>query len=171
MPHKLISIYLAGSIRDDFVKDIEWREHMIKQLKECDDVIWSNPLAGKSFNRQTKEWKICGRIPDGQFIVNHDFWHVDHADICIFNFNALADGYPNIGSLIEFGRATAQNKLIYSIVPVKYTGHTNIKLFGLHPFIDKNSAIVFDDVDSCVDFLAQYLPVLSGRYPAFAGCS
>ena len=168
MANKLSSIYLAGSIRDDVTKDISWRELVISSL-EGFNVSILNPLGGKTYNPQTKEWLASGAVPTGRFIVKHDFWAVDHADIVIFNFAALAEGYPNIGTLIEFGRATSTKSLLYVIIPEAYKGHGNTKLFKLHPFIEENSALVFPDLATCIDFMQQHLHVLSGQLPRFKG--
>lgn len=161
------TIYLAGAIRDSHPEDIEWREEMIMKLK--DRATFLNPLGGKTFNKTTKDWRASGVVPGGRFIVKHDFWAVDVSNIVVFNFIALADRYPNLGTLIEFGRSTGTGALIYSIVPTTYTGHDNAKLFHLHPFIEENSAVVFPNVQECIDFLSEHLLVLSGVNPHFSG--
>lgn len=166
-PSRPLTVYLAGSIRDDKPGDIGWREKTINAL--VDKAIFLNPLGGKTFDPDTKEWLASGLVPGADFIVDHDFWCVDHIDAAIFNFLSMADGYPTIGSLIEFGRATKGSNLLYSIVPKNFKGHENVKLFHLHPFIEKNSAAIFNDVDSCIEFLKGHLDVLSGRSPRFQG--
>lgn len=162
-------IYLAGAIRDGIDGDIIWREDAIRRLDGF--AIFLNPLAGKSFDLETKKWSMNGVYPGAREIVKQDFWCVDNADIIVANFLSLADGYPSIGTLVEFGRATKTGALIYSIVATNYTGHENTAMFRLHPFIEENSAAVFYDVRSCIDFLQAHLFALSGYDPHFRGYS
>jgi nucleoside 2-deoxyribosyltransferase len=166
MNHK-IKIYLAGAIRDDHPEDIEWREIYIKALKEM--AIIFNPLAGKMFNPETKKWYLYGHSATGEAIVPHDFWMVEKSDIIVFNFLALAEGYPNIGTLVEFGHATAGNALLYCIIPKGYTGHGNLTQFRLHPFLARNTAMIFQGIDSCLEFLIKRVQSLNGDEPGFGG--
>jgi len=167
-------IYLAGAIRDGIDEDIIWRERVIDALcpekgRKLADIF--NPLGGKTYSRGEKMWDLAGVMPVASVIVPHDFYHVDNSDIVLFNFRALSEKYPNIGTLVEFGRATKSRCLIYSIVDSAYRGHDSAGIFSdkLHPFIKQNSAIVFADVDMAIAFLLRYLPVLSGDSPRFGG--
>ena len=163
------TIYLAGAIRDGVHEDIEWREQMIEALSDQATIL--NPLGGKTYNSTTREWDMSGIVPDGGVIVPHDFWCVQRADIVVFNFLSLADGYPTIGTLVEFGHATARapRVLLYGIVPPQYSGHGNSALFRLHPFLAQNCAAVFPTVEACMRFLFLHLQVLSGRASRFGG--
>ena len=165
---KIPSLYLAGSIRDGNSEDIDWRE---KLIMECQGLaIFLNPLAGVEHDEKTDKWHINGVVPGGKFIVKHDFRMVDIADVIVFNLLCLADKYPTIGSLIEFGRATNRsNCLLYSILPAKYLGHGNTKMYKLHPFIEENSAVIFNGVDPCINFLKGQLKVISGMTPNYKG--
>lgn len=160
-------IYLAGAIRDHRDEDWEWRERVIEKLSEVADFI--NPLGGKTFNKTTKTWLMSGQLTTSKGIVTHDFWAVDHVDIVIFNFKALSEKYPNIGTLVEFGRSTARPVLIYSIIEADYKGHDNQAMFKLHPFLAESSAMVFTTVDECIAYLSEHLKVLSGADPHFKG--
>jgi len=163
------SIYLVGSIRDDYIKeDVEWRERVIDA---CGDLaVFLNPLGGKTFNPETKAWSLHGLVPGADLIVQQDFWCVDHADILLCNFTSLSVKYPTIGSLIEFGRSTGRSGCLrYSIIDPGYTGHDNKALFKLHPFIEKNSAIVFYSIDDVVEKLPWILTNMSGLNPHFGG--
>lgn len=165
----MITVYLAGAIRDDHPEDIEWREEAIRAL-ETNNVLILNPLGGKTYNPTTKEWLCHGDRATASMIVKHDFWCIDNANAAIFNFLCLADGYPTIGSLVEFGRATARGLLAYSIVPTGFTGHENGSMFaGLHPFIEQNSAKIFASVTDCLEFSALHFSVMAGYDPHFAG--
>lgn len=165
---KLPTIYLAGAIRDNRREDILWREDVIDQLSGY--AIFLNPLAGKIFDQKTGQWTVYnGSSPQSRYIVKKDFWCVDHADILIANLNCLMEGYPTIGSLIEFGRTTRSNTLIYSIIGSDYKGHGHKGSFGLHPFILENSAMVFQDVASCVSFMKGELKAMSGLDPHYSG--
>lgn len=164
-----LSIYLAGAIRDGNLNDIAWREVLIENFK--DDCEMLNPLARKTYDADTRSWGMSGVTPSADVIVPHDFWMVERADIIIFNLTALAEGYPNIGTLVEFGHATALSPkpLIYTIVEKGYLGHESTALFALHPFIAINSAIVFFSVDACLKFLSSHIGALNGDTPSFVG--
>lgn len=162
-------IYLAGSIRDGRPEDIEWREEMISHLSDL--AIFLNPIAGKTYNPDTKEWLMSGIPATADAIVGHDLWCVTQADIVIFNFRALSQGYPNIGTLVEFGfaRGRGDKLLRYSIIEPDYSGHENQAMFKLHPFLERNSTIVFPTTVDCRKFLAGHLKALSGSYSRFGG--
>ena len=163
-----LKIYLAGAIRDGHPEDVEWRERVIDVLNGKATIL--NPLAAKTYNTTTKTWNLCGIAPVASVIVPHDFYHVDHSDIVVFNFRALSEGYPNIGTLVEFGRATGVGCLVYTIVDPAYIGHVSTNTYlTLHPFLERNSAIVFPTVDDCVSFLEQYIDALTGENPHFGG--
>lgn len=165
---KLPVIYLAGAIRNNRYDDIAWREEVIANLNGL--AIFLNPLAGKVFDPKTEKWTIYNGTPSmGSYFVKKDFWCVERADMVIFNLNCLVEGYPTIGSLIEFGRTTGTGALIYTIIDPTYTGHTHKDDFKLHPFIEENSAMVFQDVASCVSFLEGELRVSSGLDSHYSG--
>jgi nucleoside 2-deoxyribosyltransferase len=164
-----IKIYLAGAIRDERHEDVEWREEFISHLGgEC---VFLNPIGGKTYNKTTKEWVMSGIPATADAIVGHDLWCVSMADIVVFNFNALSEKYPNIGTLVEFGYARGRgDKLLrYSILDPSYTGHENQAMFKLHPFLEKNSTLVFPSALACRTFLSGHLKVLSGAYSRFGG--
>ena len=165
---KILTIYLAGAIRDGHPEDVAWREAVIIALEGL-PVRILNPLAGKTYDLTTKSWSASGVPSTAKFIWAHDRWSVDECDIAVFNFRALSQGYPNIGTLVEFGRATKVGALIYSIVDPDYTGHENAKMYKLHPFLEEPSASVFPDVASCIVFLKKHVAALSGRFPGFGG--
>jgi len=164
-----VTVYLAGAMRDNRIEeDSQWREDIIEACQGL--AIFLNPMAGKSFNRKTKEWDFCGMEPTADVIVRHDFWAVQRADIVLFNFKALSQDYPMIGSLIEFGHGTASphTKLLWSIIDADYAGHDNTG-FNLHPFLEKNSALIFHSFDEALTKVPRLLAVMSGKNPHFAG--
>ena len=169
-------VYLAGAIRDDHPEDITWRRDMMDRVGPR--AIWLNPLGGKFYNPNPPEgqprWTLHQMVASGaNLIVKQDLWCVARADIVIFNFAALKEGYPNIGTLVEFGCAVAPSwptpKLIYSIIDPEYTGHENKGTFNLHPFLEINSSIVFPSVEHCMEFCIRHFPVLSGVNPHYRG--
>lgn len=166
--HRSLYMYLAGAIRDGHPEDIQWREDFINGLQDHPVQIL-NPLGGKSFDKSTGLWSVSGIPSSAEFIVDHDFWAVDISDIIVFNFLALGDRYPNIGTLTEWGRSTKRAILRYSILPERYSGHENNKMFGLHPFIARRSAAIFHSTDACLDFLRQHISVLTGLDSRFRG--
>lgn len=166
MASKILTGYLAGSIRDGIPEDINWREQMIAAMDDL-PVRFINPLGGKNYDPETKKWSAAGIPSSARLIVKHDFWSVDHSDFVVFNFRALSQKYPNIGTLIEFGRATGAGAIIYSIVDPDYTGHENVTMYHLHPFIEENSAVVFSTTEECIAFLKRFLPAITGLNPRY----
>lgn len=166
-----MEIYLAGAIRDGVVEDVDWRERIIREVR-VPGVRYLNPMGGKTFYSKSKVWRYSGGVVAGApIIVKHDFWCVNRADAVIFNFRALSQKYPNIGTLVEFGAAANRypHCLVYSIIDPDYTGHENPALYKLHPFLSENSAVVFPTIDECIAFLKGHLPVLVGAAPSFGG--
>lgn len=151
------TIYLAGAIRDGHPEDIDWRERAVMALSPLATVF--NPLAGKTYNPDTGQWSLYGgENPDAKYIVQADFWCVDRSDIILFNFESLAEGYPSLGTLTEFGRSTARSCLRLAIIPDQYTGHENLRHFkGLHPFLEQNVAKVFQGSQAAIEFLKLHL--------------
>ena len=168
MSFKLPTIYLGGAIRDNRPEDILWREEVIRELAEY--AIFINPLAGQKYHPDKGGWTTYdGSFATSKYLVNKDFHNVDKTDILVVNFQCLTEGYPTIGSLIEFGRATRNDTMIFSIIDPSYRGHGHKGRYDLHPFIEENSAMVFKDVDSCVSFLRGELKATSGLDPHYAG--
>jgi hypothetical protein len=166
----MLKIYLAGAIRNDHPEDIEWRERMITMLNHSNHYSFINPLGGKTYDAKTGLWTMAGGFyPTAKGIKEHDFYGVDHANIIVFNFLSLAEGYPSIGTLTEFGRSTARPCLRYSIVQDGYCGHSNAGMYKVHPFLAENSAYIFPSVDECIKFMQHELPVLDGSKPHFFG--
>ena len=159
-------MYLVGSIRDNNLEDVEWREEAIKRLSK--KMILLNPLAEKHFDEETKTWDIVGVKSSAELIFKQDKWCVDNSDIILANLLCLADEYPTIGSLLELGRAWAKEKLIYLIVPKGYKGHEqSVKMYKLHPFLHGIAAHVFNSVEESLDYLEVYLDVLNGTKPSY----
>lgn len=162
------SVYLAGSIRDNIPEDIAWRERAIKRLGDYATVL--NPLAGKTFNETTGAWQLYGfTSPDSKYIVHADFWCVDRADIILFDFRSLAEGYPSLGTMTEFGRSTVRSILRLAIIPEDFKGHENTRHFkGLHPFLEQNVAKVFQGTDDAIEFTRAFC-IATTYDPKFGG--
>ena len=166
IPNNPPTIYLAGAIRDDHPEDIEWREWAMARLNGL--AVFLNPLASK--RQDNGEWTSSGIIPDGKFLVKHDFWCVRHADIILANLSSLSQGYNSIGTLMELGHASAfQEKLIYTVLDPGFKGHTNLRMYTLHPFLEQVSAQKFFTVLDAINFLNLHLRVLSGSNPHYGG--
>jgi len=158
-------VYLAGSIRDGVLEDIAWRERAITALEYSPCTILS-PLAGKNYDPETKKWTLYGKhTPDSKYIVHADYWCVDRADIILFDFRSLADKYPSIGTLSEWGRSTSRSILRLATVSPNQTGAN--AMFGLHPFLNEHAAKVFNNVDEMVDFARANINAVTHR-PRFA---
>jgi nucleoside 2-deoxyribosyltransferase len=160
-------VYLAGAIRDNRPEDVEWRESVITALDGL--AVFINPLGGKVFDVGAKKWTLSGVPSTLTTIVRHDAWSVDRCDIVLANVTALAERYPNIGTLIELGRAWGRGKLIYLILERGYTGHENSGMYSLHPFLADIAAVCFESTEAAVSFLGRHLRALSGVNPRFDG--
>jgi len=166
MADQVVTMYLAGSIRDGNLEDIKWREDVIDALKGL-PVRILNPLAGKTY--EDGKWSVSGVPSQAKFITKHDQFYVRQADIVLFNFRALTQKYPNIGTLVEYGWATNNVKptLVYVIVDPEYKGHESTVMYNLHPFIEQFAAQVFDTTADAIEFLKRHIKVISGRNPSF----
>lgn len=152
-------IYLAGSIRDGVAEDFAWRERAIKALGRVRCTVFS-PLAGKSYDPEKKMWYLYEKhFPSAKYIVDADFWCVDHSDLMLVDFRSLADGYPSIGTVGEWGRSTARSILRLATVAPNQKGANAI--FGLHPFIEQFAAKVFTDVDEMIDFAVKHIDAIT----------
>jgi len=163
-------MYLAGAIRDGHKEDIEWRESVAQRLfpfVEGGLLRILSPLGGKVYSEKERAWTISGIQSNAHLIVSQDFWSVDRMDIGIFNFLSLADQYPTIGTLSEWGRSTAKSCLRFAIWPQGVTGHCNEMYAQVHPFITNNATQVFYSVSDCLNFLIRHIPVLAGVAPGY----
>jgi hypothetical protein len=150
-----VKIYLAGSIRDGVPEDFLWRERAIAKIPSANTTIFS-PLAGKSYDPETKKWWLYGdNVPTSRYIVHADYWCVDRADMLLVDLRSLADGYPSIGTVAEWGRSTARSILRLVTVAPNQKGAN--AMFGLHPFIAEHAAQVFTDVDQMIAFAARHV--------------
>ena len=161
-----ISVYLAGSIRDGVEEDFLWRERAITELRgewprnarsRCTIL---SPLAGKSYNAETKQWTIYQKyVPDSKYIVHADYWCVDRADIGLFDFRSLATGYASIGTVSEWGRSTVRSMLRLATVAPNQQGSN--AMFGLHPFLEQHATKVFTDIDDMIEFAKEYIDAVT----------
>lgn len=162
-----LTVYLAGAIRDGHPEDIAWRQQAVETLSPVAIVL--NPLGGKQFDEETRQWSFAGVPSTARLIVKQDFWCVDRADVVLANLTSMAEGYPSIGTITEIGRSTARGSLIYTIIDPSFTGHENSKMYGLHPFIEQVAAAHFSSVTEALTFLKRCLRSLSGADPHFDG--
>jgi hypothetical protein len=170
----MITLYLAGAIRDAQVSDdVAWREYLIDKIHShyMLDVGILNPVGNKTFNPTTKKWLVGGIPTQAHGIVQQDLWCVRHADIIIANVTSLASGYPSIGTIMEMGAAVGMGgKLIYTIMdPTGQAGNANPGVFRIHPFLQEVSTEVFESVESLWAFLGTHLGMLTGTKPSFGG--
>lgn len=166
----MLHLYLAGAIRDGKAEDIEWREEVAQKLfpyVESGLLRILSPLGGKVYNEQERVWTISGVRSNAHLIVSQDFWCVDRADICVFNFLPLTTDYKSIGTLSEWGRSTARSCLRFVIWPSDFTGHENQMYKQVHPFIANNATQVFASVEECASFLLKHVPVVAGVAPGY----
>lgn len=161
------TIYLAGAIRDHHPEDVKWRERTIDVLQGHATIL--NPLSRKTFNPHDEMWEMS-RIPaTAAHIVKQDLWCIDRADIVVANLLSLSEGYPSIGTMMELGRATATNSLIYAVVSPGYNGSKNPGVFKVHPFLEQLIAQAFPSVEDMLEFLGEHINMLNGETPRWGG--
>ena len=183
----MLTLYLAGAIRDNHPEDIEWRERlidllaskcvMVRELIAGKDVTSLhplvrilNPLANKTFTPLTGAWRTATIPCNSKGIVSQDFWCVRRADIIVANFSSMVQGYPSIGTVMEVGAAVGiGGKLIYSIIDPSFSGHSNLGVFDLHPFLKEVSTEVFPSERECEEFLDSHIAALAGYSSRFGG--
>ena len=166
----MITLYLAGAIRDDHPEDISWREDLITRLTPVQGVSILNPVGNKTYNLMDGEWQVAGTPVTSHGIVTQDLWCVQRADIIVANCTALSTGYPMIGTMIELGVAVGLGgKLIYTVIDPEFTGHENKEMFALHPFLKEISSEVFGTLPEMAFFLTSHLHSLGGYRPRFGG--
>lgn len=161
---ELVRIYLVGPVRNNqLAEDVQWRHEFIEEMTEY-PVRFLNPLAGKTI--RDGQWE-SGIIPNSKNIAIESFDMLERADMVVANFSAIQT-YPCIGSLIEFGRASAKSKLMYTIVPKTFHGGGDGIGF-YHPLIDYPSAFIFNDVSSCLEYVKDKVLHITGTEPRFTG--
>lgn len=160
----MITLYLSGAIRSGIQEDSQWREEIVNGLAPMfrDGIVRViSPLGGKYLNRETGQWTVCGIPASPQFITKADFWAIDHSDIILANFTALKDNHPMVGTLCEWGRATARGALCYAIWPPDIEQVRQ----NISPFIHQTAAHLFPDHHAALSHLRHYLYVLAGVAP------
>lgn len=166
----MLTMYLAGSIRNNKPEDYIWRNKMIEELGEWRDrgvLRILNPMA-QQHQEDDGKWYLSGHEATPPHIVHQGLWEVNEANILVFNFLSLADGYISAGTFTEWGASTvSRGKLRYAIWPRHIKGHENEGMYKLHPFIEQNAAHVFDSVEECIDFMKSHIGVLSGMTPYY----
>jgi len=166
----MITLYLAGAIRDGHPEDIDWREKLITQLTPIQGVSILNPVGNKTYNLMNGEWQVAGNPVTSHGIVTQDLWCIHRTDIIIANCTALSEGYPMIGTMIELGAAVGMGgKLIYTVIDPTFMGHENSEMFTLHPFLKEVSSEVFGTLQEMSHFLTAHLHTLGGYRPRFGG--
>lgn len=168
----MITMYLAGPIRANVKYDWMWRQMVIantREWQESQDLRILNPMAGNFHDTEQNVVYTSGvPITDGH-INQQDLWCLQHSDIVLFNFSGLADGYPCIGSLVEWGRAIDQAILRYVIWPKEFTSSESMGVGKIHPFIEQNATEIFPETKHAITFLQRHLPVLLGTHPDYEG--
>ena len=81
----MITLYLAGAIRDDHPEDVHWREDLITRLTPIQGVSILNPVGNKTYDPSNGEWQVAGTPVTGHGIVTQDLWCVQRADIIVAN--------------------------------------------------------------------------------------
>lgn len=153
--------YLAGAIRDENPHDFKWRKKAHEKLNDVATIY--NPMHGKTYDEKERKWSVFEEDVTAQFITSADFWAIDHCEFAIFNFLALQDNYPMLGTTSEWGRSTARSILRFVVWPTGFNGHQHAQFQEIHPFINMFATKVFNEVNPCLAFVRSYLIALGSR--------
>ena len=135
-------VYLAGPISGQSYEGCtNWRNYAIEELKK-DEITGLSPMRAKEFLKQHP------RLVDG--VSNHvltsdagittrDMWDVRRSDIIFFNL--LGAEKVSIGTMVEYGWASAFNKPIITII------EKDMKNVHEHPIIRRLTNYRVETID------------------------
>lgn len=139
-------VYLGGPIiGNTYDESMSWRNQAVEEFAK-DEITGLNPLRGKEFLRK------LGKLEDGIMdhvmtsdaaITKRDRWDVKRADIVLFNL--LGAKKVTIGTMIEYGWASAYDKLIITIMENQNGPNKNIHE---HPMIRDLTAYRVETLES-----------------------
>ena len=117
-------VYLAGPIDGcSYEGCTSWREYAIEELRK-DGIIGLSPMRAKDFLKQHP--KLTDSIHDHPLtsdsgITTRDMWDVRRCDVVLFNL--IGAQKVSIGTMIEYGWASAFNKPIVTTIETKGNVH------------------------------------------------
>lgn len=162
----MISIYLAGAIRDGFDCDFEWRVKAEERLKDVATII--SPLHGKTYNGpkeaaghmfDASAWTHNGFPVTNRSIFDMDKYRIQMVDVLFANMEAFDTGYPMIGTLKECMAAHIWGKLVFAVT-------TNPVLLH-HPFVQGDVTRFFSSADECTEYLREFCKPFCERINTF----
>lgn len=128
-------VYLAGPIVNCTYDDCtSWREYSVRELATY-GITGLSPMMAKEFLKEHQ--KLTDRISSHVLasdsgIVARDMWDVRRSDAILFNlFEAQK---VSIGTMIEYGWASAFNKPIVTIIEKKGNVHEHLMVRRLSGF-------------------------------------
>lgn len=110
-------VYLAGPIDGlNYSKSTEWRNYAIEELAK-NGIVGISPMRAKEFLKDYP--KLTDEISDHVLasdsgVTTRDIWDVRRSDAILFNL--LEAEKVSIGTMIEYGWASALNKPIITII-------------------------------------------------------
>ena len=130
-------VYLAGPIDGcTYGECMNWREYAIKNLAE-EGITGLSPMRAKDF---LKKYEVMREGLEEHFmttdegIVTRDIWDVQRADAVLFNL--LNAKKISIGTMVEYGWASAFNKPIITVMEKRGSKKENIHE---HPMVRRAS--------------------------------
>ncbi|GAJ25029.1 unnamed protein product [marine sediment metagenome] len=120
-------VYLAGPILGlNYKKCTDWREYAINELLK-DGITGLSPMRAKEFLKKYSE--LVDRaskhvLNTDSGIATRDMWDVRRSGIVLFNL--LDSKQVSIGTMIEYGWASAFNKPIVSVMEKKDNEKRNV---------------------------------------------
>jgi len=133
---KLGTIYLIGPIGGlSYEQATGWR---IEARNVLEDMGWEvfDPMSGKECLQQTQDIGVDlanEKTVENGYIYHSDLRRINRADILLANW-LIASHRPPIGTMFEYGYASAKDKCIITVSTDDY--------FIKHPFVVNSSIIV-----------------------------
>jgi len=129
-------IYLAGPIQGlSYNACTEWRQYMIDELRK-EGIIGLSPMRARDFLKQHKGLLLPGISnhildTDGA-ITTRDKWDVKRSDAVFFNL--LKAKRISIGTMIEYGWASAYDKPIIAVMEKEKNVHEHTMIRRLSAY-------------------------------------
>lgn len=139
----IMKIYLAGGMSNlTFEQQNEWREHIIKKLKNNNDMFWHkyildiiNPV--QYYNFESVEYKTQKEV------MEYDLNHVRTSDLIIVNFNDP----KSIGTAMEIMLARELH------IPIIGLNTSNKEL---HPWLIESCTRICETMDELINHITDF---------------
>ncbi len=128
-------VYLAGPIDGCTYDDCTiWREYSVRELATC-GITGLSPMRAREFLKEHQklvDGTSSYALASDSGIVERDMWDVRRSDAILFNL--VGAQKVSIGTMVEYGWASAFNKPIVTILEKKGNVHEHVMVRRLSGF-------------------------------------